>query len=46
MKITLPTTVIYTERNHHFFAKIEWELHKRFGKSALFLAVALKKINI
>lgn len=34
MKIILPTTVIYidTERNHKFFAKIEWELYKRFGK--------------
>ena len=34
MKITLPTTIIYIscERNHNFFAKIEWELYKRFGK--------------
>lgn len=34
MKITLPTTIIYinSERNHHFFAKIEWELYKCFGK--------------
>ena len=46
MKITLPTTVIYTKRNYHFFAKVEWEFYRRFGKSALFLVVALKKINI
>ena len=34
MKIILPTTVIYidAERNHKFFAKIEWEFYKRFGK--------------
>ena len=34
MKIILPTTIIYinSERNHHFFAKIEWELYKLFGK--------------
>ena len=35
MKIILPTTIIYisAERNHKFFAKIEWLLYKKFGKT-------------
>ena len=32
MKITLPTTIIYFERNTKFFAKIEWFLFKTFNK--------------
>ena len=32
MKITLPTTIIYFERNTKFFAKIEWFLYKTFNK--------------
>ena len=32
MKIVLPTTIIYFERNTKFFAKIEWWLYKNFNK--------------